>query len=282
MDTWQKRVEVKEVNMDDYYIINEIGKGKYGTVYQALEKTSGKIIVIKKSFGDKCDNLKKEEKIMGMCHHPNILKCYGFGSIKSTLNSEEGCCLCVEYCPLGDLTKYVEKRQFKNYTLSPFEVKETFGQIFASCSYLRKTFGIIHRDIKPENFLVFEECPMKIKMCDFGFATKTLKKMVHGVGSPLYAAPEIVKGMEYTEKCDLYSLGLVLYFLMTGKYPFNVNNLNELKERFEGEEDIVFERKEDGLDDAKDFVRNSVVFDEMKRMGWDEAENHRLLVETTK
>ncbi|BFU21158.1 protein kinase domain containing protein [Entamoeba histolytica HM-1:IMSS-B] len=280
---------VKEIVVDDYYVISEIGKGSFGTIFKSIEKSSGKVVVLKESFNEKSDNLIKEERIMEMCHHPNIIKCYGYSTLYNRKSENNylmnGSCIALEYCKFGNLSDFLSKKIMKNDKLSFSQAKLVFGQIVSSCIYLHSVFGIIHRDIKLENFLVYDEFPsIIIKLCDFGVALKATKDMEYGVGSPLYAAPEIVFQQTYNDNSDLYSLGIVLYYLIYLQFPFKINSLNELKERYLLSENIDFlwtENKKEYVF-LVDLLKKLIVFERKKRMTWDQFKTHPFVVDCLK
>jgi len=88
-----------------------------------------------------------------------------------------------------------------------------------------------HRDIKPENIMYLNrKFDSPIKLIDFGFATKfqAKKQFTELMGSPIYMAPEVVIGKGYGEKCDIWSLGIIIYFILSGKFPYKMRNMAEL------------------------------------------------------
>jgi calcium-dependent protein kinase len=89
--------------------------------------------------------------------------------------------------------------------------------------------NIVHRDIKPENILLVSQDSFKIKVCDFGLSTvvenEGLKDMV---GTPYYLAPEILRKEKYNEKCDIWSLGILLYELLCGDCPFEADTKKQM------------------------------------------------------
>lgn len=96
-------------------------------------------------------------------------------------------------------------------------------QVFSSVNYLHKK-GFVHRDLKPENICL--ESNSTIKIIDFGTARKFTKgkKLRQVIGTPFYMAPEIFNDLKYNEKADMWSLGIVLYILLTGKAPYYGND----------------------------------------------------------
>ena len=101
------------------------------------------------------------------------------------------------------------------------QVKAIFGQMSSSLIYLHDIKGINHRDIKFDNFLVKKEGDIvMIKLCDFGFAKGICDVMYTQAGDKYWCAPSILTNNSYSDKSDIYSLGLCLYYLLTGTNPF--------------------------------------------------------------
>jgi calcium-dependent protein kinase len=103
-------------------------------------------------------------------------------------------------------------------------------QAMYALAYLH-TNNICHRDLKPENFLLLHKNDISvIKMIDFGLAQKLPSKesiMNMVTGSPYYVSPQVLKG-QYTMKCDIWSMGVLMYLMLSGAYPFNGNTQNQL------------------------------------------------------
>ena len=134
----------------------------------------------------------------------------------------------MEYCSGGELLD----RIVKNKHLKEFECCEIMRKLFLAVNYVHKN-KIVHRDLKPENILFSDDTPQaELKIVDFGLSnifindSKNMNESTtfHSkVGTPLYLAPEILKG-SYSVKCDIWSLGVIMYFLLSGKLPFLSNN----------------------------------------------------------
>ena len=244
---------------------------------KAKDKENGNEVILKQSFQEKSEFLLKEKQIMQLSEHPNIIKCYGYKptyfDFENQQSSQMGSCIVLEYCHYGNLSEYLIKNVPRNTTLSIDQVKHIFDQISSACIYLFKTFGIIHRDIKFENFLISEIKPqLTIKLCDLGLSIKAMKQMENGVGSPLYAAPEIMKKQSYDETCDLYSLGIVLYYLTFNKFPFDVTSIKELMDVYNRCLRLNVDKFKNDKEykDCIDLIQKLIVFDKENRMQWDE------------
>jgi serine/threonine protein kinase len=103
-------------------------------------------------------------------------------------------------------------------------------QAFSAVNYIHKK-GFVHRDLKPENICL--ESNLELKVIDFGTARKFTpgKKLRQVIGTPFYMAPEIFAERKYTEKADCWSLGIVLYILLTGKAPYCGNNEEKITQQ---------------------------------------------------
>jgi serine/threonine protein kinase len=209
-----------------YEILRTLGKGATAVVYLARDPNSGREVAVKLiRFGE--DNavmsrrLRKLFQVEGSVgrrlDHPNIVKIYD-----ATIESDQA------YIVM----EYVEGRALDYYCainrLLPMH--RAVGIIFKCCLALDHAFrrGVVHRDIKPANILIDDEDNPKIT--DFGLALNLHKDMnrdstfIMGVGSPAYMSPEQIKNYPLNQKTDLYSLGVVLFQLLTGRLPFRATN----------------------------------------------------------
>lgn len=116
----------------------------------------------------------------------------------------------------------------------------------------------MHRDIKPENILIEDIKNLTVKITDFGFATyfNEVDKLSEVLGSPLYMPPEIIQNQPYDSAVDVWSAGVVVYIMLSGKPPFFGTNKEEVYKAIK-ENELEFPNKEWQYisDDAKDFIR---------------------------
>lgn len=126
----------------------------------------------------------------------------------------------------GDLFQYTKKFTF----LEEYESAIIFKQLVEAIKYLNHELGLIHRDLKPENVLVVlnkeKNLIQRVKLIDFGFAVyknnlKNLPDRQKFAGTPGFVAPEIFLGQDYDESVDMFSLGIIMYFMLCGNLPFN-------------------------------------------------------------
>ena len=215
-----------------YIFIRKIGEGSFGQVYYAKDKINKKEVSIKKIKKDEtkqisCDNLSLDNEIdilKRLCH-PAIIKIYEFYITKDSYY------LINEYCKYGDLVSHIKKG------FDEMQISFILYQILSGIFYLHFN-NIIHRDLKLENILVSKISMINIKgkineflhikIIDFGTAKlkqKSNEKTV--IGTLIYMAPEVIK-QNYNNKCDLWSIGVILYILITGDIPFEGKTEEEI------------------------------------------------------
>ena len=176
--------------------------------------------------------LRRELEIMSSLDHPNIVKLY------ETYEDELYVHLVMEYCSGGD----VAERIVNNGNFSESQAAIIMEKLMGAVQYLH-SHNISHRDLKPENFLYeTKNANSEIKIADFGMSVKfgNNLRMKSLAGTPYYLAPEILKG-PYTKSCDVWSLGIFMYFILSGTHPFRgfeiediFNKISAGKLKFEG------------------------------------------------
>ena len=204
-----------------------LGKGAAGTVYLALDTFSGADVALKvldpavvaspdfeRTITTQFLN---EASLAGKLSHPHI------ASILEASVDDTGGYIALEYVPGGDLSQYTAPGKL----LSP---EQAIQIAFKSCGALDYAFrqGIVHRDIKPANIMVVSGT--NIKVADFGAAyLKTQREtQIAEIGSPYYMSPEQIQGAELDHHSDMFSMGVVLYELFTGRRPFLAGSIEEL------------------------------------------------------
>ncbi|HEV3237611.1 MAG TPA: serine/threonine-protein kinase [Gemmataceae bacterium] len=218
---------VGRVFLGRYETIRLLGEGGMGRVYLARQLDLGRQVVVKvmhdQIAGDPkfCERFQRETLLMARFQHPYAVTLYD-----ASLNDPQGPCIVMEYIKGMTLDVLLSR----NNRLSPVRVGRLLGQI---CEVLQAahTEGIIHRDLKPANLMVVDpDTPYeRIKVMDFGLAklvagenirTITVTNTEFAVGTPGYMCPEQARGDEMDHRGDLYSIGVILYELLTGKLPF--------------------------------------------------------------
>lgn len=211
----------------DYQIEKTLGQGTFGKVKQGFHIFTGQKVAIKildkwkiEDIND-IERVEREIHILKIVRHPSIIQLY------EIIETPQRLFLIMEHCCNGELFNYITS---KNH-LSEQESCRLFQQLINGIEYLGE-LGIAHRDIKPENLLLDEE--KNLKIVDFGLSNtfKKNEKLVTACGSPCYAAPELIKGLEYVgPKADIWSAGVVLFCLVCGHLPFEDQNTQSLYQK---------------------------------------------------
>lgn len=194
-----------------------LGAGAYGICHKAFFKKTNEARAVKTIFKTKAEAIswaREEVRIMKLLNHPNIIKLY------ETYEEREAFHIIMELCAGEGL---VDKLRDGGY-FTEVQAMVLMHQILRAVEYVH-SMGICHRDIKPENFLLLTLLPIErntLKMIDFGMSCfikpgETLKQRV---GTPYFTAPEVLKG-RYTECCDIWSCGVMLFLFLCGQMPFN-------------------------------------------------------------
>lgn len=213
-----KPVPPKKLSLSMFEIGKPLGKGKFGRVYLARERKSGFICALKVLHKDELvqgkveKQVRREIEIQSNLRHPNILRLYGFFSDSKRIF------LILEYAARGELYKHLRREgRFPEWKASYY-----IAQMAAALQHLHKKH-VIHRDIKPENILV--GLHGEIKISDFGWSVHAPENRRSTMCGTLdYLPPEMIKpgsrDNTYTEKVDLWSLGVLTYEFLVGEAPF--------------------------------------------------------------
>ncbi|MBQ2499638.1 MAG: protein kinase [Bacteroidales bacterium] len=203
----------KTTKINEEYLFGEtLGQGAFGTVRKAVHKLTGQeraIKILKKRQQDE-RKLFLEVNILSKLAHPNIMEIYEFFEDKANFY------IVSELCKGGELfDKITEKGCFKEAEACPIML-----QLVSAICYSHSN-NIVHRDLKPENIMLenSNQASPYIKLIDWGGARyfSKNKKMSTIKGTPYYIAPEVIKEV-YDEKCDIWSLGVILYVLLCGYF----------------------------------------------------------------
>ncbi|KNE97410.1 CAMK/CAMKL/GIN4 protein kinase [Puccinia striiformis f. sp. tritici PST-78] len=205
--------------------------------------------------------IEREIVIMKLIDHPNVMRLYDVYE-----NSHE-IYLVMEYVEGGELFEYLVSRG----RLSEDEALNYFQQIIRGVDYCHR-FNICHRDLKPENLLL--DKANNIKIADFGMAAweASGKLLETSCGSPHYASPEIVAGINYHgSSSDIWSCGVILFALLTGRLPFDDENVSDLLTKVRIG---VFNMPPDISGPVQDLIRRMLTVDPMKRLTMEEIQAH--------
>eukprot|EP01016_Furgasonia_blochmanni_P013714 TRINITY_DN1702_c0_g1_i2.p1 TRINITY_DN1702_c0_g1~~TRINITY_DN1702_c0_g1_i2.p1 ORF type:complete len:321 (+),score=113.56 TRINITY_DN1702_c0_g1_i2:158-1120(+) len=253
-----------------YKFTDKLGSGSYGEVFRGVDTKTNQLVAIKvlakklleddyvrKSLINEIDNMKK-------------VRSQHVVQFIDMLHTAHNIYIITEHCNGGDLSSHIEKQ---GGTVSEARATEILREIIDGYRALYSN-NIIHRDIKPQNILLNDGA---CKLADFGFS-KTLQnyqdeKMVSYVGSPLYMAPQILKKGIYTNKCDIWSIGVMGFMFVFGSPPWPatdyftlMNSIDTMPLKIPAYPAIS--------DSFKDFLQRSLMKNEEERMSWEELFNH--------
>ncbi|XP_060081509.1 aurora kinase A-like [Ylistrum balloti] len=215
----------KKWTLEDFDIGRPLGKGKFGNVYLAREKSTKYVVALKVLFKSQLQKagvehqLRREIEIQSHLRHPNILRLFGYFHDKSRVY------LILEYAPKGELYKELMKDK-------RFDEKRTVNYINQLASALQYCHSkkVIHRDIKPENLLLGHTGDLKI--ADFGWSVHApSSRRTTLCGTLDYLPPEMIEGKLHDEKVDLWSLGVLCYEFLVGKPPFEAETNSDTYRR---------------------------------------------------
>jgi eukaryotic-like serine/threonine-protein kinase len=206
------------VNYGRYEIIKEVGRGSMGVVYQARDPHIGRLIAVKVMRRDRMENetfvkrFMKEAKVIGRLSHPQVVTIFDVGEEQGEIY------IAMEFLEGTPLSDVIKERRLDAREITAFGI-----QIAETLDYAHRK-GVVHRDIKPSNIVV--EPDGRTKITDFGIAriedpSATLQTQTGVImGTPAYMSPEQVLGSQVDGRSDIFSLGVILYELSTGKRPF--------------------------------------------------------------
>lgn len=215
---------------DCYELENDIlGQGKFGIVKSGIHKKSKEKVAIKilskKQMKEKDTQLVREEiDIMKVCNHPNIVK------LLDHYENSEYIFIVMEFLQGGTLAKYLEETPVDE--LSEYNSAKIAYQIANALDYLHNC-GIVHRDLKPENIMIKHYCPYEdfssLKIMDFGLSKVLgpVEKVTDGFGTLTYVAPEVLTRKPYNKQVDIWSLGVIIFYMLSGVFPFDDDSNDE-------------------------------------------------------
>ncbi|OWB59030.1 hypothetical protein B5S28_g5152 [[Candida] boidinii] len=262
-----------------------LGRGATGRVLLASNVRSGRkaaVKVVNKAVLNMNPDISETEKgcdsaglsygiereiiIMKLLNHKNVLRLY------DVYETEKALYLVLEYVEGGELFDLL----VESGPLPEATAVEFFKQIILGASYCHN-LGICHRDLKPENLLLDRN--LSIKIADFGMAALESKDRLleTSCGSPHYAAPEIVSGLKYHGTAsDVWSCGVILFALLTGRLPFDDENVRNVLLKVQGGR-YSYQEDDEVSDEAKDLIARMLTVDPTKRILSRDILKHRLI-----
>ena len=237
--------------IENRYIVynNVIGEGN-SKIYLGKDLKNNYKVAIKQIYYSE-SNIKlieKEIEILNKINHKNIIKLLDY------VFYNEFVYLIFEYCDGGDLYKY-------KFNKNENTIKLIYIQITKGLIYL-KNMNIYHHDIKPHNILIKNGI---IKIADFGFANN----FNFICGSPLYMAPELFKLKKFTNKSDIWSLGIILYSLLNDNLPYNLSKCKNIKDIIKSFTNQLVFYNNNISEEVKKFLESILTIDYNKRADWD-------------
>jgi calcium-dependent protein kinase len=208
-----------------YHISHEvIGKGAFAQVFKGNSISNPDLIVAIKSINkanmgqDDLDAIGDEIKALQALDHPNIVKYF------DVYEDNKYMFIVTEFCEGSTLMDLLTiKKHF-----SETETKHIIMQITSAINHCHM-IKVSHRDIKPTNIMIDDD--MNVTLIDYGLSKLTSTNRFKSIiGSPMYMAPEVFKG-SYSNKCDIWSLGVLTYHLITGNPPFDGGSIDEVKKK---------------------------------------------------
>ena len=263
------------MKFSDYYEMKEsIGKGKFGVVNLGIHKKTKTQVAIKiinkdsiKTVEDK-ELVRIEIGILKLCHHPNIVR------LLDHLENIDYIFIVMEYIEGGTLGQYFKK---KNFNFSERQASNIMSQIASGVKYLHQ-YGIVHRDLKPDNIMITQQNDFGIvKIMDFGLSkiVSTQEKMVDGYGTLSYVAPEVLLRTPYNKEVDIWSMGVILFYMLSGHLPFKGAKEVVIAEKIVNNDlEFLDEEWEVRSKKVKDLISSCLIKEPEDRISIDDFINH--------
>ena len=248
-----------------YEYISLIGSGSFGKVRLFVERECKSfkyaIKTIKKDFFNQyhIKSLKNEIEILRSLDHPNIVKYF------ETYEDEKYLHIVMEYIPGDNLFKVLTEKL--SHKLTERQISQIMTCLLKAVLFLHHN-GIIHRDLKPENIVFSDTGNYKsLKLIDFGLSIQqNAKKEKRRVGTPYYMAPEMIYG-NFVKASDIWSIGVIMYIMVTGKQPFWGKNKDEVLNKVKnGRYDMKSLHYSKCSNSVKDLIKKMLVTEPDKRM----------------
>ncbi|XP_028623948.1 serine/threonine-protein kinase 33 [Grammomys surdaster] len=224
-------------DIEEFYTFGRIlGQGSFGMVIEAIDKETGAKWAIKKVNKEKAGSsavklLEREVNILKTVKHQHIIH------LEQVFETPQKMYLVMELCEDGELKEVLDQKGH----FSENETRLIIQSLASAIAYLHNK-DIVHRDLKLENIMVKSsfiddnnEMNLNIKVTDFGLAVQKHGSRSEGMmqttcGTPIYMAPEVINAHDYSQQCDIWSIGVIMYILLCGKPPFMANSEEKLFE----------------------------------------------------
>ena len=256
-----------ENNCKNYTKFERIGEGSYANIYKAQNKKTNSYVAIKEIDKERYNKLTKE--IFNEAEIMNIIKSENSVNFKDKIDTKDYFYIIMDLC-INNLEDYIKSRE-NEITIN--EIKEVLIQL-NNVFKIMNNKKIIHRDLKPSNILIsldrLDKC--LIKLSDYGSSkfinlsnTNTNIK-----GTPLTMAPEILNGDNYNFKSDIWSLGIIIYFMLNKEYPYNGKTEVLLLKEINSNKKLKLSNN----DKLNDLLKKMLKININERISWDEYFNH--------
>ncbi|KAH8620660.1 Protein kinase domain [Trypanosoma vivax] len=263
----------KAVSFGQHYeLIEELGKGAYGTVWKCcrrddtLKRPYSVKIINKREAGSKgLRSVMGEVETMSLLSHPNIVR------LEETFQDDENLWIVMEYMAGGELQRVLKR----DGTFSEAHTRRITMQLLFALEFIHQK-GIVHRDMKPENCLL-SEGDLVCKISDFGFAVLVGvdQCLMTFCGTTVFMAPEIFNDTNYGKPVDMWALGVMVYLMFTGEYPFYGRTQKEMTEAIlKGSYNTKKGKFSEGSAALRDFVSKLLEVDPSRRLSASEALKH--------
>ena len=266
---YKKEINILKNDISQFQIKEIIGEGMFGKVKLAIHLLTNEKVAIKIFDKGKIKSKKEKEyidreiAILKKLNHYNTIKLYNI------IQNDEFIFFIQEYISGKELLHYIEN----TYNLSEKDICKLYQQIISGIEYMHE-MGIVHRDLKLENILL--NYKKDIKIIDFGLSNKydkDIDELLHSsCGSPCYAAPEMIRGVEYRGiNTDIWSSGIILYLMLCKKFPFNDKNNSKLYQKILSGKFIIPNYLSN---EAKDIIIKLLKVNPQERISMSEIKNH--------
>lgn len=270
---------IGNLNFLNYYeIVENIGEGKFGIVKLCENKTTGMKVAVKILTRAKIGEVDielvySELEIMKLVRHPNIV------SLVDLFENSENIFIVMDYYKGGDLSEYLKKH---NYSLAEHQLAKLIKQIANGIKYLHE-YGIVHRDLKPDNIMLSDMSDEpKVKIMDFGLSKimGVNETTDDGYGTLSFVAPEVLLRKPYNREIDIWSIGVIIYYSLTGILPFDDEEDDEEKiAKQTVYQEVCFPSKywRNRSPEVIDLIKKCLIKEPERRIHIDDLINHKWL-----